>query len=165
MAENTYRNPQNQPHHFTHGSDHGMKSYKDDDNFTTTPHNNNNGPTTQQILAFVTLLPLGALLLGLSGLTFVGTLIALAIATPLFLLFSPVIVPAALTIALAVAGFLASGAFGITALSSLYWLANYVRRNRGKAREQIEHAKWRLHEYPAGQKIRDLGQKIQESVR
>lgn len=158
MAENTYRNPQTQ-HQFGHGSDYGGTNYKD---FSTTTHS---GPTTQQILALVTLLPIGAILLGLSGLTFVGTLIGLAIATPLFLLFSPVIVPAALTIALAVAGFLASGAFGITALSSLYWLVNYVRRFKGPAREQIEHAKWRMQEHPTGQKIRELGQRIQESAR
>ncbi|RAL47574.1 hypothetical protein DM860_011312 [Cuscuta australis] len=110
-------------------------------------------PTTQQIIAVAALFPIGAALLGLSGLTFAGTIIGIAVATPLFVLFSPVIVPAALAVALAVTGVVASGAFGITALSSLYWLAEYARRMRGPARERVEHGRWRVQEHLGGQKI------------
>lgn len=91
-------------------------------------HQSQKGPSASQILAIVTLLPVGGTLVCLAGITLVGTLIGLALATPVFLLFSPVIVPATLTIALAVAGFLTSGAFGITGLSSFSWILNYFRQ-------------------------------------
>ncbi|XP_055827960.1 oleosin H2-like [Solanum dulcamara] len=118
-----------------------------------------NVPSKSQILAVVTLFPVGGALLCLAGLTLVGTLIGLAVATPVFLLFSPVLVPAALTIALAVTGILTSGAFGITALSSLSWMINYMRRMRGTAGEQMEHAKRRVQESAAGQMGPRTGQK------
>ncbi|KAK6127103.1 hypothetical protein DH2020_039141 [Rehmannia glutinosa] len=40
------------------------------------------GPSAVQILAIITLLPIGGSLLGLAGITLVGTLIGLAVATP-----------------------------------------------------------------------------------
>ncbi|KAF9667908.1 hypothetical protein SADUNF_Sadunf15G0072000 [Salix dunnii] len=85
------------------------------------------GPSTSQVLAAVTLLPAGGTLLFLAGLNLVGTLIGLAVATPLFVFFSPVLVPSALVIGLGVLGFLTSGAFGVTAFSSFSWMANYIR--------------------------------------
>lgn len=78
-----------------------------------------NAPTTSQVLAIVTLLPVGGTLLGLAAITFIGTVICLAVTAPLFIIFSPVIVPAALAIGLVVAGVIASEAFGISGLSSL----------------------------------------------
>lgn len=121
------------------------------------------GPSKSQVLAVVTLFPVGGALLCLAGLTLTGTLIGLAVATPLFLLFSPVLVPAVLTIALAVTGFLTSGAFGITALSSLSWIINYLR---GPAREQLEHGKRRVQDTAGtmGQRTRETGQKAQEAA-
>ncbi|KAE8682123.1 Oleosin 16.4 kDa [Hibiscus syriacus] len=50
-----------------------------------------NGPSTSNVLTVLTLLPIGATLLLLSGLSFLGSLIALAIAVPIFLIFSPVL--------------------------------------------------------------------------
>lgn len=96
-------------------------------------------PSSSQVLALSTLVPLGAFLLLLSGVTLTGTVIGLAVTTPLFVIFSPVLLPAVLVIGLAVTGFLASGAFGVTALSSFAWLTNYVRGSRWP--EQPEHAK------------------------
>ncbi|KAL0341467.1 UNVERIFIED_CONTAM: Oleosin [Sesamum calycinum] len=72
--------------------------------------------------------------------------------------------PAALTIALAVTGFLTSGAFGITALSSISWLLNYVRRMRGSLPEQLDHARRRVQE-TVGQKTTEAGQKTQDVMR
>ncbi|KAK6920655.1 Oleosin [Dillenia turbinata] len=115
-------------------------------------------PSKSQVLAVITLFPVGGILLVLSGLTLTGSLIGLAVATPLFIIFSPILVPAALAIALAVAGFLTSGAFGITALSSFSWIVNYLRQ--GKLPEHIEHAKGRAEE-TAGQvkeKVKETGQ-------
>lgn len=121
------------------------------------------GPTTSQIIAVVTLLPLSGTLLFLAGITLTGTLIGLAVTTPVFVICSPVLVPAALVIGLAVVGFLASGAFGITALSSLSWMANYLREMRGKLPQQMEQAKKRMQETAGqmGQKARETGQAVQ----
>ncbi|KAK9104383.1 hypothetical protein Scep_021227 [Stephania cephalantha] len=121
------------------------------------------GPSTSQVLAVVTLFPIGGILLTLAGLTLAGTVIGLAVTTPLFVIFSPVLVPAAITVALAVTGFLASGALGITALSSLTWLFNQLRQVRGTAKEQMEQAKRRIQEaaQQAGQKTEKTGQQIQ----
>ncbi|RWR98254.1 oleosin-like protein [Cinnamomum micranthum f. kanehirae] len=91
------------------------------------------GPTASQVIGVITLFSISGILLTLSGLTLTGTLIGLALAAPLFLIFSPIIVPALVVIGLAVAGFLTSGAFGITALSSLIWVADYLR---GEAKPQ-----------------------------
>lgn len=131
-----------------------------------------NGPTGSQVLAVFTLLPIGGTLLFLAGLTFVGTLIGLVVSTPLFVIFSPILIPAALVIGLGVTGFLTSGAFGITALSSITWLANYLRRMRESSNssfsisEQAEQAKLRLQDTAdyMGHKTKDAGQAVQNKA-
>ncbi|KAK0587662.1 hypothetical protein LWI29_026540 [Acer saccharum] len=120
-------------------------------------------PSKSQIIAVVTLFPIGGTLLLLSGLTLAGTLIGLAVATPLFVIFSPVLVPAAIVIALAVAGFLTSGAFGIIALSSLSWMANFLRKvGDTTAPEQMQQFKRRIQDTAGqiGQKTKETGQAI-----
>ncbi|MCD9643806.1 hypothetical protein HAX54_031652 [Datura stramonium] len=127
------------------------------------------GPSTSQVLAIVTLVPVGGILLGLAGLTLLGTIIGLAVATPVFLLFSPVLVPAAITVALAVAGFLTSGAFGLTGLSSLSWIVNYFKQGRTMT-EQLDYTKRRIQERAAdaaaqvGQKTKEAGQALQSKA-
>ncbi|XP_048133386.1 disease resistance protein RPV1-like [Rhodamnia argentea] len=88
------------------------------------------GPSTAQVLKVVTLVLLSGVLLLLAGLTLAGTLIGLAVTAPLFVLFTPVLIPAALTIGLAVTGFLTSVAFGVMALFFFTWMVNYLRRTR-----------------------------------
>ncbi|OMO77486.1 Oleosin [Corchorus capsularis] len=135
----------------------------DDDYNKSSYFQDNNGPSTSKILAVVTLLPLGGTLVALAGLSFTATLIGLAITTPLFLLFSPILVPAALVIGLSVAGFLTSGAFGITGLSSLSWIANYLRRTGPYASRQFELGKRQAQDAAGqlGQRTKEVGQKIQ----
>ncbi|KAH7865781.1 hypothetical protein Vadar_011114 [Vaccinium darrowii] len=124
-------------------------------------------PSKSQILAVVTLLPTGGFLLLLSCITLAATLIGLALTTPLFVICSPVLVPAALTIALAVSGVLTSGAFGLTALSSFSWVLNYFRRSAGGLPEPLEQAKRRVQDTTGqvGQKAREVGQRAQEGGR
>ncbi|KAI4336201.1 hypothetical protein L6164_014756 [Bauhinia variegata] len=102
------------------------------------------GSSSSQLVALFTFVPAGATLLILAGLTLAGTGIGLAVTTPLFIIFSPVLLPAALLIALAVTGFLTSGAFGITAVSAFAWLANYVRGS--PIPDQLEYLKRRAEE-------------------
>lgn len=126
--------------------------------------NNQEGSSTSKVLAVVTLLPIGGFLLIFAGLTFVGTLIGLAVSTPLLVIFSPVLVPAAIVIGLAVAGFLTSGAFGITGLSSLSWIDNYLRQTR--VPEHMDYAKRRVQDTAGyyGQRAREMGHNVKEKA-
>ncbi|KAG6584204.1 Oleosin 5, partial [Cucurbita argyrosperma subsp. sororia] len=120
--------------------------------------------STSKLLALLTLLPIGAFLLFLAGISFIGTVIGLAITSPLFLIFSPILLPAAFVIAVAVAGFLTSGAFGVTALSSVSWMANYLRRSRVPF--QLDQAKQWVREAAAqaAQTAEEAGQAIQSKA-
>ncbi|OIW14425.1 hypothetical protein TanjilG_20871 [Lupinus angustifolius] len=122
------------------------------------------GPTTSQVLAILAGLPVSGILLALAGLTLVGTLTGLAITTPLFILFSPVLVPATIVIGLSIAGFLTSGACGVTALSSFSWVTEYIRQTQGTVPEQLESAKQGLADVAGyvGQKTKEVGQKTKD---
>ncbi|XP_010528231.1 PREDICTED: oleosin 21.2 kDa-like [Tarenaya hassleriana] len=124
------------------------------------------GPSSTQVLALLTGIPVGGTLLALAGLALAGSVIGLMIATPLFIIFSPVIVPAAITIGLAVTGFLSSGLFGLTGLSSISWVMNYLRGTRRSMPEQMEYAKRRMADVVGytGQKTKDVGQTVQSKA-
>nr|ADB03185.1 oleosin II [Vernicia fordii] len=123
-------------------------------------------PSTSKVLAVITLLPLGGGLLALSGITLVGTLIGLAITTPLFFIFSPVLVPAAFVLGLAVMTFLASGAMGLTGLTSLSWVLKYVQEATRNIPEQLDQARRRMQDMAGyvGQKTKEMGQEIQKKT-
>ncbi|KVH92792.1 hypothetical protein Ccrd_005148 [Cynara cardunculus var. scolymus] len=112
------------------------------------------------------LLPVGGILLGLAGITLAGTMIGLALATPVFVILSPVIIPAALTVGLAVAGFLTSGTFWLTGLSSLSFLVNCVRQATGRLPEKMENVKGRMQDMAVftGKKTKEVGQKIKNKA-
>ncbi|EOA18739.1 hypothetical protein CARUB_v10007329mg [Capsella rubella] len=124
------------------------------------------GPSSTQVLSLLVGVPVVGSLLALAGLLLAGSVIGLMVALPLFLLFSPVIVPAALTIGLAVTGFLASGMFGLTGLSSISWVMNYLRGTRRTVPEQLEYAKRRMADAVsyAGQKGKEMGQHVQNKA-
>lgn len=121
------------------------------------------GPTATQALTVAIMFPLGGLLLTLAGLTLTSSVIGLVVLAPVFLLFSPVLVPAALLMALAVAGFLASGAFGLTGLSSLGYTLKQAKGVVQRGPEQIDYGKRRMAEAAGqmGQKTKDVGQAVQ----
>ncbi|KAL5209621.1 hypothetical protein ABZP36_005244 [Zizania latifolia] len=121
------------------------------------------GPSASQALTVATLFPLGGLLLVLSGLALAGSVVGLAVATPVFLLFSPVLVPAALLIGLAVTGFLTSGALGLGGLSSLTCMANTARQAFQRTPDYVEQARLRMAEAAAqaGHKTQQAGHAIQ----
>ncbi|PRQ27580.1 putative oleosin [Rosa chinensis] len=78
------------------------------------------------ITRFLTAGAIGTTLLGLSALTLTGTVMALILATPVLVLFSPVLVPAAIVVVLVAAGFVFSGGCGVAAIAALTWLYKYV---------------------------------------
>ncbi|RLN42337.1 oleosin 16 kDa-like [Panicum miliaceum] len=63
----------------------------------------------------------------LSGLALTATVLALIVATPLLVIFSPVLVPAAITVALLTVGFVSSGGFGTAAVGVLAWMYRYLK--------------------------------------
>jgi Zn-dependent protease with chaperone function len=124
------------------------------------------GPSASQALTVATLFPLGGLLMVLSSLALAGSVMGLALATPLLLLFSPVLVPAALLIGLAVTGFLTSGALGLGGLSSLTVLANAARQAFQRTPDYVDQARLRMAEAAAaqsGHKTQQAGHAIQKS--
>ncbi|XP_076948429.1 oleosin L-like [Bidens hawaiensis] len=87
-----------------------------------------NEPLAHRVMkAAIAVFVSGSLLI-LSGLTLVGIVIALVVATPLLVIFSPVLVPAVVTIFLLVTGFVTSGGFGLAAATVFAWIYRYVTR-------------------------------------
>ncbi|CAL4928553.1 unnamed protein product [Urochloa decumbens] len=88
----------------------------------------------------------------LSGLALTGTVLALIVATPLLVIFSPVLVPAAITVALLTAGFVSSGGFGAAAVGVLAWMyRRYLQtpdqqQSSGKAHDAKDWAQHRLEQ-------------------
>ncbi|PPR98459.1 hypothetical protein GOBAR_AA22193 [Gossypium barbadense] len=82
------------------------------------------------------------MLLFLSGLTFTGTVFALVMATPLVVLFSPVLVPAGLAILLVTTGFLFSGGCGVAAITALSWIHNYVQGKHNTPPGAADHLEY-----------------------
>ncbi|CAN6585405.1 unnamed protein product [Malus baccata var. baccata] len=122
------------------------------------------GSSASDFLAIATLVPVGGTLLLLAGLTLAGTIIGLAVTTPLFVIFSPILVPAVVVIFLSVTGILTSGAFGVTALSSFSWLAHYLSRSRlpqtmGQKVQETTGYLGQMVQETAGY----LGQKVEET--
>ncbi|XP_058074096.1 oleosin G-like [Magnolia sinica] len=114
-------------------------------------------PNSHQVVKFITAATIGAVLLVLSGLTLTGTVISLVVATPVLVLFSPILVPAGIVIFLVVTGFLFSGGFGVAALSALSWIYNYVSGKHPPGSDQLDYARMRL-----ANKARDVKERAKE---
>ncbi|XP_044478935.1 oleosin 1-like [Mangifera indica] len=107
-------------------------------------HHNPQQPRSHLVVKTATAVTAGGSFLLLSGLTLVGTVIALAIATPLFVIFSPVLVPAVITVGLLTMGFLASGGFGVAAITVLSWIYRYVTGKHPPGTDQLDYARNKL---------------------
>ncbi|KAL1204405.1 hypothetical protein V5N11_000922 [Cardamine amara subsp. amara] len=109
-------------------------------------------PSTRQIVRFLTAAMIGISLLVLSAITLTGTVIGLIVATPLMVLFSPVLVPAVITIGLLTAGFLFSGGCGVAAATVLSWMYMYLTGKHPMGSDKVDYAIMRVSE-----KARELG--------
>ncbi|KFK32534.1 hypothetical protein AALP_AA6G255700 [Arabis alpina] len=109
-------------------------------------------PSTRQIVRFLTAATIGLSLLLLSGLTLTGTVIGLIIATPLMVLFSPVLVPAVITTGILTAGFLFSGGYGVAAVTALSWIYRYVTGKHPIGSDRVDYARSMISE-----KAKELG--------
>lgn len=101
----------------------------------------------------------GGSLLVLSGLTLAATVIALTLATPLLVIFSPVLVPAAVAMFMLAGGFLASGGFGVAALSVLSWIYKYMTGKHPVGADQLDTARNKL-----ASKARDIKDRVDHNV-
>lgn len=106
---------------------------------------------TRSTAKFITATLLGGSSLVLSGLTLTGTVLGLAVATPLFVLFSPVLVPALITVVMIITGFMLSGGSGTAAIMGFTWLYNYVTGKHPVGTDQIDYMKDEI-----GGKARDM---------
>ncbi|XP_017697655.2 oleosin 16 kDa-like [Phoenix dactylifera] len=101
-------------------------------------------PTSHRVVKGVTAATIGGSLLLLSGLMMAGTVIGVTVVTPLLVIFSPVLVPAVVTVFLLVTGFVTSGGLGVAAISVLSWLYKYLTGKRLPGSEQLEQARAQL---------------------
>ena len=70
---------------------------------------------------------IAAALLVWSGLTLTGTVIAVVVATPVIVMFSPILVPAAIAVFSVTSGiFFSSTGRGLAAVMVLLWIYSYV---------------------------------------
>lgn len=96
---------------------------------------------SHQVAKTTTAVTLGGSLMVLSGLTLAATVIGLVLATPLLVIFSPVLVPAAITIFAIMAGLVTSGGFGVVASFVFYWMYRYATGKHPIGAEQIDRAR------------------------
>ncbi|CAH8304217.1 unnamed protein product [Eruca vesicaria subsp. sativa] len=111
---------------------------------------------SRQIAKATTAVTAGGSLLVLSSLTLVGTVIALIVATPLLVIFSPILVPALITVALLTTGFLSSGGFGIAAITVFSWIYKYATGEHPQGSDRLDSARMKL-----GGKFQDMKDRAQ----
>ncbi|XAR70513.1 hypothetical protein NMG60_11027388 [Bertholletia excelsa] len=99
---------------------------------------------SHQVAKVTTAVTVGGSLMVFSGLALAATVIGLVMATPLLVLFSPVLLPAATAILLIGAGFLTSGALGTAAALGLYWMYRYTTGKHPVGADQVDRVRQRI---------------------
>ncbi|KQJ83905.1 oleosin 16 kDa [Brachypodium distachyon] len=122
-------------------------------------NSSNKQPALMTALKAATAATAGGSMLVLSGLILAGTVVALTVATPVLVIFSPVLVPAAVALALMAAGFVTSGGLGVAALSVFSWMYKYLTGKHPPGADQLDHAKARI-----ASKARDIKDAAQHRV-
>ncbi|MCL7024894.1 hypothetical protein MKW94_014158 [Papaver nudicaule] len=116
-------------------------------------------PRSYQVVKAATAVTAGGSFLILSGLTLAGTVIGLTVATPVLVIFSPVIVPAVITIFMIMAGFVTSGGFGVAAAWVASWMYRYVTGKHPPGADQLDSARQKL-----ASKARDMKEFGQQQI-
>lgn len=113
-------------------------------------------PSARQAAKFVTAAAIGVALLAVSGLILTGTVIELVLATPILVLFSPVLVPAGITLLLITAGLLFSGSCGVAAVAALSWIYRYTAGKHPPGADRLDYVRMRIAD-----KARDVSDYVQ----
>ncbi|MBA0568271.1 hypothetical protein Golob_005775 [Gossypium lobatum] len=81
-------------------------------------------------------------------------------------IFSPVLVPAGITIFLVTTGFLFSGGCGVAALTALSWIYNYVQGKHPPGADQLDYARNKLASTARDmtEKAKEYGQYVQQKA-
>lgn len=107
-------------------------------------HQHQQRPLSAQVAKTATAVTLTGSLMVISALTLAATVIGLVIATPVLVIFSPVLVPAAITIFLLLAGFFTSGGLGAIATFVLTWMYKYVSGKHPMGADQLDMVKSKI---------------------
>ncbi|WCJ37709.1 Oleosin family protein [Euphorbia peplus] len=109
---------------------------------------------------------LGAAFFIVSGLTLTATVIALIVATPVLVFFSPVLVPAAIVLFLVASGFFFSGGCGVGAIMVLTWMYNYMTGKHPLGADQIDYARSQIARRAVDMKDKaiEYGQFVQQKA-
>ncbi|KAH1067431.1 hypothetical protein J1N35_032418 [Gossypium stocksii] len=88
-------------------------------------------------------------------------------ATPVMVLFSPVLVPSAIVIFLVITGFLFSGGCGVAAITALSWIYNYVQVKHPLGADKLDYARDMLASMTRGvtEKAKEYGQYVKHKAR
>ena len=124
-------------------------------------------PTSRKAVKFMTAGTIGAALLVLSGLTLTGTVVALVVATPVLVLSSPILVPAAIVVFLVASGFFFSSGCGLAAIMVSLWIYNYVTgKQHPPGADKLDYAGGRIAETAKDMKDRakECGQNVRQKV-
>ncbi|KAI3755950.1 hypothetical protein L1987_55760 [Smallanthus sonchifolius] len=105
-------------------------------------------------IATVVGVTIGGPLLAMMGFTFLTTMTLLVVASPLLIIFSPLLLGAGFVIVAALAGFGAAGLFAVAGLSALGWVFRSVKG--GELQQGLESVTGKLLE---------SGQNVKESVK
>ncbi|WMV43532.1 hypothetical protein MTR67_036917 [Solanum verrucosum] len=126
-----------------------------------------NQQLSRQVAKTTTAVTVGGSLMVLSGLTLAVTVIGLVVATPLLVIFSPVLVPAAITIFMILGGLLAATAFGATATFVFYWMYRYTTGKHPIGADKLDYARDRLAHaaHDIKEKAEQLGHQAQQQVK
>ncbi|GAA0139393.1 hypothetical protein LIER_35079 [Lithospermum erythrorhizon] len=115
---------------------------------------------THKVAKTTTAVTIGSTLMVLSGLTLTATVIGLTVATPLLVIFSPVLVPAAVTLFLIFAGLLTSTGFGATASFVFYWMYRYATGKHPPGAHQLDRIRDKFAQTAA--EIRDKAEHFEQ---
>ncbi|KAK4270117.1 hypothetical protein QN277_023196 [Acacia crassicarpa] len=124
-----------------HDSSYYNNNHHPQKQYTTSTANDSGA---QQAAKVATAVTAGGSLMILSALVLAGTVIGLTIVTPLFVIFSPVLVPALIAIMLLGIGFTASSGFGVAAVTAIAWIYRYVTGQHPVGSDQLQTARNKL---------------------
>ena len=99
---------------------------------------------SRKVAKTTTAVTLTGSLLVLSALTLAATVIGLVLATPVFVIFSPVLVPATIAVFLLGAGVFTAGGLGATATFVLTWMYKYVSGQHPVGADQLDMIKSKI---------------------
>ncbi|XP_002975381.2 oleosin 1 [Selaginella moellendorffii] len=119
-------------------------------------------PNSRQLLGIVLLLTAALIVLVLGGITLAGAGLSLALATPLFILFSPILVPLAGIVAVGTGGFVSLSAAFVTACSAVAWLYNYVKGRHPVGADKIDAVKHKIADTAShvSEKAREVAREV-----